>query len=263
MDPIIGAAITGGISLFSGITGDRYQEAVAEGNAKAARKQAKINIKSAEENAKLAAKFAYQRADYQRLLNYKAADDAWWEEQIRAQEIFEQIAVARIPMLQKVLQLQGRNIAASEGRQGKSSNRINAVEVMGNYGRTKAAQNEQAVRAISAIRRRTGQITDNLEIANWQAYSNATSQANQGLSGYMQAYGSNAAGLAAQSQYQANPMLSIANAAMQGVGFYMQNAAPNAGDPYKGMQQQTFDMSQFKVPDWYTPLTPTPSATGF
>lgn len=260
MDPLVGSLAIGGLNLVTGLFGQSQQEAtaqaVAKSQAKAQKKQASYNIKAAQENYKQTVENINKSAEYQRFFNAKAANDAWWDVQVRHRELFEQLATARLPMLQKVMAIQGMNEANEQ--QGKSKNRIQAVEVMGNYGRDKAMQNSNVRRAVQALQRQAGLISDRLYAADYQGQSQAISAANQAQSAYLSAAGQNTAGLYAQPQYvpQSNPMLTIGNAIAQGVGTYMSYQAPAAGNINMGMPPPP---GPFDTPNnGFYPMPPSP-----
>lgn len=165
MDPLTGALLSTGVSLFSGLFGQNQQ-------AQAARQQIKAN----------------------RI----AASNAFFAEQDRLNQTFEQAANQRQDLLQGLLKIQGTN--AASGRYGRSMGRINAVEVLGNFGRQNAV------------------ITQNLINARRQTMANMRGIGDQ-------AYGAN---LQAASQVPSTLGI-VANSLMSGVGSYMSNKAPNAG----------------------------------
>lgn len=165
MDPLTGALLSGGLNLIGGLFGQSQAAAAA-------------------------------KAQYQ--ANRRAASNAFFAEQDRLNQIFDQAANQRQELLQNLLKIEGTN--AASGRYGRSVNRINAVEVLGNYGRQNAI------------------ITQNLIGARKQTIANMRSVADQ----------ASGANIAASSQIP-NTLGIVANSAMSGLGSYFANRAPNAG----------------------------------
>ena len=233
MDPFSLAIAAGqaGLSFFGERAKSEQARASRNQQIKIQNKQAKQQRDS--QNQQIRDQNAYRMYEYntkkklgqQQLgLNADAATQAYYSENLRLQQQFQQAAFQRSGMKRQLLEAAGYNAAMNEGNRGRSFDRASAIGTYGDYGRSMEQMNERG----RSMQSQSEANIRRLHQQHRQADMNVHAQT--AIMPYMQSQLPAAMQMPLQQGSGFNSMLQIGNAVLGGAMTYGSLAPPAAGN---------------------------------
>ena len=180
-------------------------------------------------------------------LNAEAASQAYYAENLRLQQQFQQAAFQRSGMKRQLLEAAGYNAAMNEGNRGRSFDRAAAIGTYGDYGRSMEQMNERS----RSMQSQTESNIRRLHQQHRQADMNVHAQT--AIMPYMENQLPPAMQMPLQQGSGFNTMLQIGNALLSGAQTYRSLAAPDPGNVNTNdfsVKNPGFNMNQATGSSW-------------